>query len=115
MKQAVLVLTWLLIASAAHAQDRKATMFFLAGAASDDITTWRVMQAGHIEEDPLYFYAREKPKGVIASLVVTDIVTIWLAHHYAASHPKLAKFALYSLGAMRIQAAIHNVRLDQVH
>lgn len=115
MKLILIVVLVLLSASSARAQDRGATAFFLAGAAADDITTWRNMRAGHPEESPLYFYGRDQPKVVLLSLVITDAVTLWLAHHYAPRHPKLAKFALYSLGTMRAGYGVYNLHWEVTH
>lgn len=111
----VVLLSLLAAAVPAHAQDRAAVSVFLAGAAADDITTWRNMRAGHIENDPIFFFAKDKPKTVVFSLIATDALTLWLAHHYGARHPKLAKFALYSLGTMRGSYGVYNLHWEVTH
>lgn len=107
----LMVLSVLALAMPSVAQDRIATTFYLSGAISDSVTTWRNMQAGHPEGDPLYHFTREQPIGTVISLAVTDAVTLWLAHHYSAAHPRLVRVTLFALGGIRATQAVRNARV----
>ena len=106
----LLILGMLTVAPAAFAQDRIATTFYLGGAVSDIGTTWRNMQSGHQETDPVYHFTRDQPIGTALSLAATDVLTLWLAHRYSPTHPKLVKVALYTLGSIRYGQAARNAR-----
>ncbi len=108
MKPLLLVL--LLIAAPANAQDRVATTFYVAVASADIVTTWRNMQAGHPETDPLYHFTAHQPIGTVLSLVATDVMTLWLAHRYAPTHPKIVKVTLFALGGIRATQAARNAQ-----
>lgn len=108
--KAACALLFLLIAAPLRAQDRSATSIFLGGAVFDDVTTWRNMQAGHTENNPLYASMRDKPKAVALSLIVTDVLTLWLAHRYTPTHPKLVKVVLLTFGGIRLTEGVTNAR-----
>lgn len=109
MKHLLLVALLLFAALPAHAQDRWTTTFYVSAAAADEVTTYRNMRRGYWESDPLYRFTQQQPTGTLLSLVATDVVTLWIAHHYAARHPKLVRFTLLSLGGIRAYQAVHNV------
>ena len=104
----LLILGLLSCAATTLAQDRTATTFYLAGAVSDTVTTWRNANAGHPETDPLYHFTKDQPIGMVISLAVTDAVTLWLAHRYAPTHPRLVKVSLFALGGIRATQAVRN-------
>jgi len=103
-----LLLGLLLVAAPVSAQDRVSTSIFLGGAIADDVTTFHNMRGGFPEYDPLYHLTRAQPVGTLLSLAATDAVTLWLAHRYQASHPRLVRVVLFSLGGIRLGDAIHN-------
>jgi hypothetical protein len=107
----LLTLAILLMTVSIHAQDRTATTLFLTGVMTDDVTTWRNMQAGHHEIDPLYAFTKDNSKGVLASLIITDVVTLWIARHYTPTHPKLVKAVLFTLGGVRIGQGVRNATI----
>ncbi len=108
--KAILAVLMLVIAAPSFAQDRVATTFYLTGAIADTATTWRNAKAGHEETDPLYHFTKDQPIGMVLSLALTDTVTLWLAHHYAPTHPRLVKISLFALGGIRATQAIRNAR-----
>ena len=101
----------LLCAAPAVAQDRLATSVFLGGVIADDLTTWHNMRNGHAETDPLYGFVKESPKGVMISLAVTDALTLWLAHRYAPTHPKIVRAVLFGLGGIRFGQGVRNTTI----
>lgn len=105
----LLIVGMLTIAAPALAQDRWTTAAFLGGALADDATTWRNMRGGYAESDPLYRLTQNQPKGTLISLAITDAVTLWLAHHYAPTHPKAIRVVLLSLGGLRAFQAARNI------
>lgn len=106
MKLLAVLSLLLLLAAPVHAQDRKALTFYLAAAGTDIGTTYRNMRAGHQETDPIYRFTRDQPIGTVLSLAATDALTLWLAHRYAPTHPKLTTAILLTLGGVRgVQAA----------
>lgn len=104
-----IALLLLLIPQSVRAQDRLALGVFLGGALADDVTTFHNMRGGFREADPLYAFVQDKPQGVLLSLIVTDVVTLWLAHRYTPTHPRIVKIVLFTLGGIRIGDSVHNV------
>lgn len=101
----------LLFAVPVSAQERGPVTFYVAAASADTVTTWRNMQAGHQEADPLYRFTRDQPIGTVLSLAMTDALTLWLAHRYSPTHPKMVRVALFTLGGIRIAQAARNTRI----
>ena len=109
----LLLAALLLAAVPAHAQDRWTTTFYLGAAVADEASTWRNMRGGYVETDPLYRLTQNQPIGTTISLAITDVVTLWLAHRYAPTHPKIVRFTLLSLGSIRAYQAARNIAIYQ--
>lgn len=107
----LMMLAVLLCAVQVSAQDRLSTSLFVAGAISDGMTTWRDIHAGHEETNLAYAFTSRQPTGVVISLAVTDAMTLWLAHHYAPTHPKLVKGVLLTLSGVRFSQAARNAHI----
>lgn len=107
----IVLLTCLLFAAPCAAQDRFATTVFLGGATFDNATTWHNLSGGYTEGNPMYAFVKDQPKGVLISLAITDAATLWLAHHYAQTHPKIVKAMLFGLGGVRTYQGVRNIAI----
>jgi hypothetical protein len=74
----------------------------------DEVTTFHNVHAGYVEQNPTYAFVKDKPIGLAISLAATDAVTLWLAHHYAPTHPKAAKIAVLIIGGAHWSGGIRN-------
>ena len=105
------ILGCLLVAAPCAAQDKFATSVYLAGASLDIGSTWHNLRGGYTETDPLYAFTKDKPIGVVLSLAITDAATMWMAHHYAPTHPKIVRAILFTLGGVRAGQGMRNIAI----
>ena len=99
-----------LLAAPAHADDlRRPLVWFAAGAALDNVTTFANLRQGHVEQNPLLTWAHNDARTVAVASLAIDLTTAWLAPKLAHHHPRLARTLLYSWGTARLAAGTHNL------
>lgn len=104
----------LLLAAPVYAQSLKTpTTIFLAASAIDwSSTAYCVSQPGCHETNPLIKWA--EPHGAPALIGIgaaADVTALYAIHRFIGrSHQKLLRVGLYSLAAVRVVAAVSNVR-----
>ena len=112
MKRYLMVLAFVLGALPVQAQSLKIPMsVFLVGAGLDDASTAVFLTQKTLSEDnPLLKWAHNDPVKIPVVAVLTDALTVAVAHHYVGGHPKLVKTALYALGGVRLFFGVRNIK-----
>lgn len=114
-----LPLVLMLLTAPVSAQSLKTpTTIFLAASALDwSSTAYCVAQAGCHETNPLIKWA--EPHGASTMIGVgaaADLTVLYTAHRLLGHrHPRLLRIGLYSLAAVRVAAAVSNIREARRH
>ena len=106
------VLTLVLLPQPTQAQSLKLPLAVYAGAASADLhSTYRFLQHGHREANPLGRWLDHNPPALIAFSAATDAATVYTVYKvWGQHHRKAARIVLYSVAAVRVGLAVHNYR-----
>ena len=104
------------LARTAHAQepapprlDLKPYAVYYASVAADLTTTYRFLEHGYQEANPIGAWLEDRPKTLVAFSVGTDIATVYILHRLVGRHhPRLEKTLLYGAAAVRFSLAAHN-------
>ena len=101
-----------LLATPAHAQSLKLPLAVYAGAAGTDLhSTYRFLQYGHREANPLGRWLDHNPPALIAFSVAADAAAVYTVYKvWGRHHRKAARIVLYSVAAVRVGLAVYNYR-----
>lgn len=85
------------------------TIVYSSAVAFDYSTTYRGLQLGATERNPILRPLQNRPVALVATGAALDAAGVWAWNRYVGrKHPKLAVLGLYAMSAARIWMASHN-------
>ena len=95
-----------------QAQSLKLPLAVYAGAASADLhSTYRFLQYGYRESNPLGRWLDHNPPALITFSAAADAAVVYTVYKvWGQHHRKAARIVLYSVAAVRVGLAVHNYR-----